>query len=135
MSSEILLRFVYALGIIVVGMGAYALTNRVLLRRASQRTFNLDSVQPGSPVLLYFTTPECVPCRTVQRPAIDRVRETTDLDLQVIEVDATQRPDLASQWGVMTVPTTFLIDARGEARFVNHGVTRFEKLMEQIRAI
>jgi hypothetical protein len=53
--------------------------------------------------------------------------------LEVIEIDATERPDLARTWGVMSVPTTFLLDVRGEAKYVNHGVTRVEKLMEQIQ--
>jgi hypothetical protein len=53
--------------------------------------------------------------------------------LEVIEIDASARPDLAKTWGVMSVPTTFLLDARGEARYVNHGVTRAEKLLEQIQ--
>jgi protein-disulfide isomerase-like protein with CxxC motif len=55
--------------------------------------------------------------------------------LEVIEIDAAQRPDLAKQWGVMSVPTTFLLDARGEARYVNNGVARVEKLMEQLQTL
>jgi thioredoxin-like negative regulator of GroEL len=55
--------------------------------------------------------------------------------LEVVEIDATQHPDLAKQWGVLSVPTTFLLDARGEARYVNNGVTRVEKLMEQIQTL
>ena len=35
----------------------------------------------------------------------------------------------------MSVPTTFLLDAHGEARYVNNGVTRAEKLMEQIQTL
>jgi hypothetical protein len=53
----------------------------------------------------------------------------------VIEIDATARPDLAKTWGVMSVPTTFLLDARGQARYVNNGVTRAEKLMEQLKSL
>jgi hypothetical protein len=53
----------------------------------------------------------------------------------VVEIDATERPDLASQWGVFSVPTTFLLDARGKARFVNNGVARVEKLMEQLQTL
>jgi hypothetical protein len=55
--------------------------------------------------------------------------------LQVIEIDATERPDLAKVWGVMSVPTTFLLDPRGEARYVNNGVARAEKLLEQIQTL
>jgi hypothetical protein len=54
-------------------------------------------------------------------------------NLKVVEIDATERPDLAKRWGVMSVPTTFLLDERGEARYVNNGVTRAEKLIQQIQ--
>ena len=53
----------------------------------------------------------------------------------MVEIDATERPDLAKTWGVMSVPTTFLLDSRGEARYVNNGVARAEKLMEQIQTL
>ena len=52
--------------------------------------------------------------------------------LQVLEMDATQEPDLASSWGVLSVPTTFLIDSRGKLRHVNHGVASAEKLLTQL---
>jgi hypothetical protein len=55
--------------------------------------------------------------------------------LQVVEIDATERPDLAKTWGVMSVPTTFLLDAHGKPRYVNNGVTRAEKLMEQLQTL
>ena len=54
-------------------------------------------------------------------------------DLHVVEVDATEQPELASRWGVMSVPTAFLFDPRGQLRHVNHGVTRAEKLLIQFQ--
>ena len=35
----------------------------------------------------------------------------------------------------MSVPTTFVLDAHGEARYVNNGVARAEKLLEQIQTL
>jgi hypothetical protein len=35
----------------------------------------------------------------------------------------------------MSVPTTFLLDVHGEARYVNNGVARVEKLMEQLQTL
>ena len=78
---------------------------------------------------------DAAPCKTVQRPALNRVTQLLGDSLHVVEIDATQRPDLAKRWGVMSVPTTFLLDARGEARYVNNGVIRAEKLMEQIETL
>jgi thiol-disulfide isomerase/thioredoxin len=135
MSSDILLRSALAIVIIVVGIFGYWLINQRLLVRAKSNIFTLFSQLPNKPVIVYFTTPDCAPCKTVQRPALNRVSQLLGDSLQVVEIDATQRPDLAKQWGVMSVPTTFLLDARGEARYVNNGVTRAEKLMEQIETL
>ncbi len=133
MSSEILSRSVLALAIIVIGVLGYWLINQRLLVRAKSNIFTLFNQLPNKPVIVYFTTPDCAPCKTVQRPALNRVTQLLGDSLEVVEIDATQRPDLAQKWGVMSVPTTFLLDARGEARYVNNGVTRAEKLMEQLQ--
>lgn len=135
MSSDIPLRFILAIGIIGLGAAAYWLVNHRLLLRAKNNIFTLFKKLPNKPVIVYFTTPDCVPCKTVQRPALDHIRNLLGEKLQVIEIDASERPDLAKRWGVMSVPTTFLLDASGEARYVNNGVARAEKLMEQIQAL
>lgn len=133
MSEDILLRFALAGVIIIFGTLAYWLINQRILVRARSNVFTLFQTLPNKPVIVYFTTPDCAPCRTVQRPALNQVSKLMGETLEVIEVDASERPDLAKTWGVMSVPTTFLLDARGEARYVNHGVARVEKLMEQIQ--
>jgi len=135
MNSEILVRFGLAIGIIGAGAFVYWLINQRLLVRASNNVFTLFKKLPNKPVLVYFTTPECVPCKTVQRPAIDRVSNLLGEKLQVVEIDATKRPDLAKTWGVMSVPTTFILNEQGEARYVNNGVARAEKLLEQIQTL
>ena len=135
MSSEILLRFGLAIGIIGLGTFAYWLINQRLLSRARNNHFTLFNKLPKKPVLVYFTTPDCAPCKTVQRPAIDRVSNLLGEKLEVVEINAYEQPDLARTWGVLSVPTTFLIDERGEARYVNNGVARAEKLLEQIQTL
>ena len=135
MSEEILWRSVLAIAIIITGAFAYWLINQRLLVRARNNVSTLFNTLPDKPVIVYFTTPDCVPCKTVQRPAIHQVSMELGESLEVIEIDATARPDLAKTWGVMSVPTTFLLDARGQARYVNNGVTRAERLMEQLKSM
>ena len=134
-TMDILLRF--GLAVVIIGLGAFAywLFNQRLLIRARNNIFTLFNTLPNKPVLVYFTTPDCAPCKTIQRPAINRVSHVLGADLEVVEIDATERPDLAKAWGVMSVPTTFVLDTRGEARFVNNGVARAEKLLEQIKTL
>ncbi|HSA99515.1 MAG TPA: thioredoxin family protein [Anaerolineales bacterium] len=135
MNSEILLRF--GLAIVIIGLGAFAhwLINQHLLTRARSNVFTLFNKLPNKPVLVYFTTPDCAPCKTVQRPAIDRVSNLLGEKLEVVEINAYEQPGLAKTWGVLSVPTTFVIDERGEARYVNNGVARAEKLLEQIQTL
>jgi len=135
MNTDILLRLGLTVTIIAIGLFAYWLFNQRLLGRAQNQVFALLGALPDKPMIVYFTTPDCAPCKTIQRPAISKLLSLTGDSVQVIEIDATQRPELAKQWGVMSVPTTFLLDARGEARYVNNGVTRVEKLMEQVQTL
>lgn len=133
MSTEILFRLGLTLALVATGLFVYWLLNQCLLVRAQSQVHTLLGALPDKPLIVYFTTPDCAPCKTIQRPALSKLLSLAGDRVQVVEIDATQRPDLAKQWGVMSVPTTFLLDARGEARYVNNGVTRVEKLMEQLQ--
>lgn len=135
MTADILLRFGLAIVIIGFGTFVYWCINQRSLLKAQNNALFLFSQLPEKPVIVYFTTPDCAPCKTIQRPALNKLSDLMGDKLQVIEIDAAQRPDLAMQWGVMSVPTTFLLDARGEARYVNNGVARLEKLMEQLQTL
>jgi thiol-disulfide isomerase/thioredoxin len=134
---DVLARGLWALVIIAGGLAAYALLNRAILFRAqrNQDAHPIDDLLPNSgvPAILYFTTPQCAPCKTIQRPALQRVQERLGSQLQVVEINAAERPEVASKWGVLSVPTTFIIDAHGQLRHVNHGATRAEKLLSQLQ--
>jgi thiol-disulfide isomerase/thioredoxin len=130
MPSDLFIRILWAVAIIVAGLALYRLVSRLTVSRVQAKAHGL--VRPGTPAILYFTTPDCAPCKTVQRPALRSVQNRLGDRLQVIEVNAYEQPDLAKEWGVLSVPTTFIIDASGRPRHVNHGVTTADKLMEQI---
>jgi thioredoxin 1 len=132
---DILIRTLITFFLIAAGIALYWLTNRVILARVRGRKLGLESLRPGIPAILYFTSPTCVPCKTVQRPELARLQEQMGDGLQIIQVDCTERPDLAEYWGVLSVPTTFIIDAKGRPRGVNHGVVRADKLYKQILEI
>ena len=132
--DDLITRLVLTAALGGLGLGGYwAWTRWQLWRlRASARAPGLESWEAGRPAVLYFTTPDCAPCRTMQRPALARLQTELGLGLQVIEIDAAQRPAVADHWGVLSVPTTFVLDAAGAPRHVNHGVAAAEKLKRQI---
>lgn len=132
MNPELFQRLLIAIGLSGLGIAAYLLINRRLLAQADSKVRAFKTYQPGQRAIVYFTTPTCAPCKTVQRPALERLKKQLGERLQVIEVDASAQPELASQWGVLSVPTTFIFDPDGKPRYVNHGVTTAEKLYQQL---
>jgi thioredoxin-like negative regulator of GroEL len=128
-------RLLLTFGIIVVGLALYWAWQRWQLHRLSGRRGNapgLETLRPGIPAILYFNTPDCLPCHTVQRPAIEELKAELDGDIQVLEVDASTQHTIADYWGVLSVPTTFIIDATGQPRQMNQGVANVEKLKRQL---
>ncbi|MFM8321085.1 MAG: thioredoxin family protein [Chloroflexota bacterium] len=142
LDPSILARLAWAIAIIAGGLLLYQAFNRLALARLRARRPALTGrrglptlLRPGVPVLVYFTTPTCAPCKTVQRPAIQRVQAQVGERLQVIEIDAARQPEVAGEWGVMSVPTTFVLDSGLAARYVNHGVTPADKLLRQLNDV
>ena len=135
-AEQVLVRLAIAVGLCLCGLAAYWGWNKFQLRRLGgargRRLLGLETMQAGVPGILYFTTPDCQVCKTTQRPALKRLEAELAGGLQIIEVDATERPDLANYWGVLSVPTTFIIDGQGQPRHINHGLTGKEKLRRQL---
>jgi thiol-disulfide isomerase/thioredoxin len=140
LTSGVLARLLLAFGLVGGGLGLYALSNRALLRRAAGAALpGLEAARPGGPLLVYFTTPNCAPCKTYQRPAIQRLQALLagrpETALQVIEIDAAARPETAAAWGVLSAPTTFVLDAARRPRHINHGAASAEKLLAQVESV
>jgi thiol-disulfide isomerase/thioredoxin len=132
MNPELLERLFVAVVISGLGVTGFLLANRLILSRATSKVKQFAAYQSGQPTIVYFTTPTCAPCKTIQRPAIETLKKNLGERLQVIEVDASTQPELAQDWGVLSVPTTFVIDSEGTPRHVNHGVATAEKLSYQL---
>jgi thiol-disulfide isomerase/thioredoxin len=131
-------RLLVAVLLIVLGLGLYLGWTRLQLwrmRRVTANTPGLETLKLGRPAILYFTAPGCVPCRTVQRPALEALQAELGERLQVVTINAVERPEAANHWGVISAPTTFIVDRYGRARRVNHGVAGAGKLKQQLREI
>ena len=131
---EILTRAGIALAIIFAGLGLYWFVNDRIKLRTRPLLHDLGPLRPMTFTLVYFVSPDCIPCATIQRPAIQKLSHFLEGAVQVFEFDVTQHPDLARRWGVMRVPTTFIIAPNGQVRHVNHGAASFEKLVAQIHS-
>ena len=69
--------------------------------------FTQEVVNSDVPVLLDFWAPWCGPCRRVG-PILDEIaQERTDIKVGKVNVD--EQPDLAGQFGVMSIPTMVVL--------------------------
>ncbi len=128
-------RLALALGLIVLGYVAYRAYGWAVLRRRVRHGLGIEEYRPGRPAILYFTDPGCAPCLTVQDPALQEVAAQFGEGLQIIKVQALEHPELTDSWGVLSLPTTFIIDSSGRPRGVNHGIARAPRLLDQLAAI
>ena len=95
----------------------------------------MAKLEAGRPAILYFTTPTCVPCRTLQKPALNALQAELGAGIQVIEIDSLEQPEVADRWGVFSAPTTFILDGEHMPQKVNRGVASAETLKKQLQAI
>lgn len=129
-------RLFIAISLLLVGVFVYRFFIGYHIRRTTafaQGDPLLEHLIPGVPAILYFTTPTCVPCRTQQRPALERLQSTLGEAVQIITVDATEHPEDADRWGVLSAPTTFVLDPQLHTRAINHGVADDHKLLMQLQ--
>ncbi|MCU0465095.1 MAG: thioredoxin family protein [Anaerolineae bacterium] len=127
-------RFALALVLSAAGWVAYRLFTHWQMGKAAHPADPLLTGAPHVPTVLYFTTPTCIPCRTTQTPALERLKSELGDALHVVRVDAEADPEAASRWGVMTVPTLFVLNADGTPRKVYNGVVPAATLKQDLQA-
>jgi len=69
--------------------------------------FKQEVLESNKPVLLDFFASWCGPCKMLS-PIIDEIAEERE-DINVVKIDIDQQPELAAQFGVMSVPSLFVI--------------------------
>jgi len=73
----------------------------------NKENFQSEVMNSEKPVLLDFWASWCGPCRMVS-PLVDEIaEERTDIKVGKINVD--EQPELAAQFGVMSIPTLIVM--------------------------
>ena len=72
-----------------------------------RNNFQREVLNSDRPVLLDFWAHWCAPCRMVG-PILDEIAEERS-DVKVAKINIDEQPELASQFGVMSIPTLMVM--------------------------
>jgi thioredoxin-like negative regulator of GroEL len=129
MATRLLIVAALLVGVVVVPW----LVRYWLARRTARALSTATWAGGTAPVILAFSTPTCAECRVRQAPALDLVKATLGDTIQIVKVDALAKPDIAGRFGVLTVPSSAVVDRRGRPVAMNHGFAPAERLIAQAR--
>ncbi len=70
-------------------------------------SFENDVIKSEIPVLVDFWAPWCGPCRMVA-PVVDEIAQQYDGKVKVVKVNTDENPNVASQYGIRSIPTLMI---------------------------
>lgn len=123
-------------GVIVIALVVVATTIGVLWRSRTGRVRSRSGESRVTPAdvgaegtafgrdvtLLQFSTEFCAPCRATAR-VLRELGSHSD-GVEHVEIDLTDRPDLAGRFGILQTPTTLVLDGEGSVRARIGGAVR-----------
>ena len=86
-------------------------------RNITKENYEQEVLRSSKPVLLDFWAPWCGPCRMVV-PIVEQIAGDRE-DIVVGKVNVDEQPELASQFGVMSIPTLVVLK---DGQVVNQAV-------------
>lgn len=88
--------------------------NEMSALNITKENFKQEVLESSKPVLVDFFATWCGPCKMLS-PVIDEIAEERS-DIKVVKVNVDEQRELASQFGVMSIPTLVVIK---EGKVVN----------------
>lgn len=126
-------RLLIAAAIFVFGIAVIQFMRFATSKKACANLLALPGWRRGVPLVVYFTSTNCGVCKSAQTPALNSLQEKFGQALQVITINVDEDMETARNWSVMTLPTTFVFDAKGRLLHHNIGFADATNLNKQLK--
>jgi thiol-disulfide isomerase/thioredoxin len=128
-------------GLVVVAtaIGLFWRSRQGKIRHTRGRTIVKVGDVPGvrrfatGATLLQFSTEVCAPCKVTHAVLGDVA--STHRNVAHVDLDVTNRPDLASRFHILQTPTTLILDSKGVVRARIGGAPRRDALQAELNRI
>lgn len=130
------------IGLILISLPLLRITVKRMIVNQAQRSANhiatverdplLADLQTGKPTIVYFTSPGCGPCKTTQKPILNKLQQERGDSFQLLTINIEEHMDASLRWGVMKVPRTFVLDHNLRLYASNLDIARLDTLKQQL---
>ena len=123
----------------IIILGSFALLGFLIMLilkkkqlKQGQSAANHLSIRERSAKILYFWSPQCQHCKTTQKPILESLAANEGFNVEIESININECPQQVSEWGVRTVPTTYILDIQGNIAHINNGLVTEKQLLSQL---